>query len=394
MTERGVFHIGVDGRVLAERHTGVAVYTRLLLRFLLRCREDFRLTLFTHRSIEPSTLAELGGAARISSVVLTCSSAMVARPVWDHILLPIRASRMDLNLFFSPLTVVPRFLKVPRIVTLHDLGFLRYPEIQPAKYRWYWEAALRRAGRKAAALIAVSESTRRDAVDLLGAVPERITVIPEAVDPFFQQEPPVGEEEQILQSLGLKPGYLLTVGTLEPRKNYRTILDVLDRLRVTRPDLRLVIAGMPGWLCDKIVRRIRRRSDCIRWIQDADDIVLRTLYRNAAVFLFPSLYEGFGLPVLEAMACGVPVVTSNAGSLPEVAGDAVVCLPPQDAEAISEWVFRLLENENLRLEYRARGYSRVRLFSWEQTALRTWELFERYLKSPPLSPAERRDEGT
>jgi len=383
VTQRGIFHIGVDARVLAERHTGVAVYTRLLLRFLLRCREDFRLTLFTHRPIEPPVLAELGATERISNVVLPCSSAMLARPAWDHILLPIRASRMGLDLFFSPLTVVPRFLKIPRIVILHDLGFLRYPEIQPAKYRWYWEAALRRAVRKSDAVIAVSESTRRDAVELLGANSERITVIPEAVDPFFRQEPSIEEERRILQRLGLEPGYLLTVGTLEPRKNYRTILDVLDRLRTTRPDLRLVIAGMSGWLCDDVVQGICSRSDCILWIEDADNLVLRTLYRNAAVFLFPSLYEGFGLPVLEAMACGVPVVTSNAGSLPEVAGDAAVCLAPEDTGAISEAISHFLADESLRLEYRNRGYDRVLLFSWEETARRTWQAFENCLTSPP-----------
>ena len=305
---------------------------------------------------------------------------MLARPLWDHVLTPAAAAGRELDLFFSPLSVVPRFLHMPRVVTIHDLGFLRFHAIQPMKYRLYWRAALRRAARVADRLIAVSRSTAQDAVELLGANPERIDVIHEAVDPFFLEEPTADEESRIMGSLGLEPGYILSVGTLEPRKNYNLLLEVFERLRQHRRGLRLVIVGSAGWLCENVVRKIRSEPSHILWLDNADNETLRVLYRRAAIFLFPSLYEGFGLPVLEAMACGTPVVTSDAGSLPEVAGDAAICIPARDTQGFSEAVLALLENDRLREEYRKKGFDQVRRFSWEETARKTWEVFEKALE--------------
>ncbi|MFH1738968.1 MAG: glycosyltransferase family 1 protein [bacterium] len=373
-------HIGVDARVLAERHTGVATYTRLLLRHLLTVRKDARLTLFSHRPIDSDVLAAIDVSGRTSVCCRRCPPAMLARPVWDHALLPMAVASREPHLFFSPLSVVPRFVRTPRVVTVHDLGFLRFPGIQPAKYRWYWQAALRRAVRVADSLIAVSHSTARDAIELLGADLERITVIHEAVDPFFLDEPTPEEESRILTRLNLEPGYILAVGTLEPRKNYETVFQVLERLRAHRPALRLVIVGAAGWLCEEVVRTIRSNSDHIQWLDAADNHTLRALYRNASIFLFPSLYEGFGLPVLEAMACGTPVVTSDAGSLPEIGGGAAIHVPACDPDKISEAVLNLLDNENLREDYRRRGHEQVRRFSWESAARKTWEVFDRVLQ--------------
>lgn len=304
---------------------------------------------------------------------------MPARPFWDHVLIPAAAASRDLDLFFSPLSVVPRFLHVPTVVTVHDLGFLRFQAVQPLKYRWYWRATLQRAARVADRLIAVSQSTALDMVQLLRVDPKKIDMIYEAADPFFLREPSPEEESRIMRSLGLERGYILTVGTLEPRKNYNTVLQVLDRLREQRPQLRLVIVGSAGWLCEDIVRAIRGDPERIRWLDHADNGTLRVLYRGASVFLFPSLYEGFGLPVLEAMACGTPVVTSNASSLPEVAGEAAICTPAQDTQALLRAVLGLLKDEPLREEYRRKGYEQVRRFSWERAAKTTWETFEKAL---------------
>lgn len=372
-------HVGVDARVLAERHTGVAVYTRLILRYLALTRENAWFTLFSHRPIPTSVLDSIGTTERFSVCCLRCPPAMLARPVWDHAFVPIRARSQNLDLFFSPLSVVPRFLSVPTIVTIHDLGFLRFPTIQPWKYRLYWWAVSRRAARSADRIIAVSRSTARDTIELLGADPRRIHVIREAVDPFFLEEPCEEKQSQVLESLGLQPGFVLTVGTLEPRKNYELTLGVFKCLCQKWPDLRVVIVGSKGWLCEDIVHRIHRERDRFLWLDDADNATLRVLYRAASVFLFPSLYEGFGLPLLEAMACGTPVVSSDVGSVPEVVGKAGICIPSMDPEPFVQAVSAILEDSCVYEHFQNEGYKRVRLFSWERAARETWEAFDRAL---------------
>ncbi len=372
MWER-TFHVGVDARVLAERHTGVAVYTRLLLKHMLLARPASRLTLFSHRRIDPTVVESIGTPDQVSVRPLWCPSPMLIRPLWDHVLLPF-AARRNLDLFFSPLSVVPWFLDIPKVVTVHDLGFLRFPQIQPVKYRWYWQAALGRSVRVADRIIGVSESTSQDIVELLDGDPKRVNVVHEAVNPFFFEEPESDEESRLLHALGLQSLFILTVGTVEPRKNYSTVLKAFNRIQQQRQDVQLLIVGSPGWLSEDIAYMIRRRRNVL-WLDDADDGTLRVLYRNAAVFLFPSLYEGFGLPVLEAMACGTPVVTSEAGSLPEIGGDAARYVSPNNTEGIAEAVLRFLDDSALREDYVGKGRENVRRFSWETAAEKTWRVF-------------------
>ena len=375
MTQDDASHIGVDARVLAERHTGVAVYTQLLLQHMLVARPQAKMTLFSHRRIDPAVVESVGTPEQVDVCHRWWPSPMLIRPFWDHGLLPLAAAKRQPDLFFSPLSVVPWFLNIPKVVAIHDLGFLRFTQIQPIKYRLYWQAALRRSVRVADRIIGVSESTRKDILELLEGDPKRVKLIYEAVNPFFLDEPTPDEESRILGALGLHSPFILTVGTVEPRKNYATVLKAFNRILQHRHDPRLVIVGSPGWLSEHIAYIIQRRRS-ILWLDSADNGTLRVLYKNAAVFLFPSLYEGFGLPVLEAMACGTPVVSSDAGSLPEVAGDAALYVSPEDSEGISHAVLRFMDDSALREEYVAKGRKNVQRFSWESSAKKTWQVFD------------------
>jgi len=266
------------------------------------------------------------------------------------------------------------------VVTLHDLAFLLYPATHTSESRGYY-AATGESVRRAQRVIAVSQRTASDAVRLLGVDPARIRVVHEAAGPVFTPRP-YESLPPLAARLGLpldKP-YLVFVGTLEPRKNVPLLLEAFARVR-DHVDAHLVLVGMRGWLDEPIAAAHARSgvgdaAHFVGWI-DGDDLAV--LYSHAGVLVLPSLYEGFGLPVLEAMACGAPVVCSNAGPLPEVAGDAAVLLPPTDAQAWADAISRVLAQPREADVLRAHGFARAASFSWERTAVATREVYREAL---------------
>jgi glycosyltransferase involved in cell wall biosynthesis len=268
------------------------------------------------------------------------------------------------------------------VVTVHDLAFLLYPGTHtPASRRYYATAG--QSVRGAERVIAVSQRTASDAVRLLGVDPARIRVVHEAAAPWFSPRPRDGLEA-LAERLRFDPDpnrpYGLFVGTLEPRKNIPLLLEAFAVLRRTI-DAQLLIVGARGWLDEPILAAHARSSlgDAARFVGTLDDEDLAVLYSHAGVFVLPSLYEGFGLPVLEAMACGAPVVCSNAGPLPEVAGDAAMLLKPEDPTAWAVSLREVLTTPRIAEQLRQRGFERARTFSWEQTALATREVYREAL---------------
>jgi glycosyltransferase involved in cell wall biosynthesis len=236
-------------------------------------------------------------------------------------------------------------------------------------------------------IIAVSEATRRDALRFYRLNPAKIDVIPEGVEPRFRPEADPARLEAVRRKFALPRRFILYVGTIEPRKNLPTLLDAYAALRAQHPDVGLVIAGGTGWLYQSFFDRLRALSleahvALTGYVPDDD---LPTLLSAAEVFAFPSTFEGFGLPPLEAMACGTPVLCSNASSLPEVVGDsssgsgqsAGLLLPPHDARAWVEALARVLTDPALRADLRARGLARAALFSWGEAARRTLDVYRR-----------------
>jgi glycosyltransferase involved in cell wall biosynthesis len=286
------------------------------------------------------------------------------------------------NLLHSLDHVAPAWGPWRSVVTLHDLAFLLYPGTHTAASRAYY-AATGESVRRAERVIAVSQRTASDAVRLLGVDPARIRVVHEAAAPGFAPRPRNGLAA-LAQRVGFDPDpgrpYVLFVGTLEPRKNVPLLFEAFALLR-REVDAQLLLVGARGWLDEPIMAAHARSGvgEAARFLGRLDEEDLALLYSHAGVFVLPSLYEGFGLPVLEAMACGAPVVCSNAGPLPEVAGDAAMLLKPEDPLAWAVALRDVLTRPRTADELRRRGFERTHEFDWEKTAVATREVYREAL---------------
>ncbi len=282
------------------------------------------------------------------------------------------------DIFLSTIYVAPVLRAVPIVMIAYDLIPLRFPQFygqdQPLLTR-----RIRRGIERAAAIIAISECTKRDFVELLGADPTKIHVIYPGVDRRFGPTCNIAELDTVLKRYEIRKPYLLYVGSLGPHKNVGTLLRVFRKLKhASRMPHQLVLCGRAFWGRTVVdaAQDLIAVGDCV--VVDfipAPDVPY--LYHGAEAFAFLSLYEGFGLPPLEAMACGVPVVSSSAGSLPEVVGDAGLLVPPTDEEAIEHALSKVLTDSDLRQELRRRGFVQAAKFSWSETARQTLQVFNR-----------------
>lgn len=274
------------------------------------------------------------------------------------------------------------YLDTPTVLTVHDLIFERYPEHHTQRNVWFLKVGMRLFTRSATAIIAVSQHTRRDLIELYAVAPEKVHVIYEGIDPTFRPAS-AAEVARVAAQYAPDRPYLLMVGTLEPRKNHAAALHVLARLKTEGLPHRLVVVGGRGWLFEPI----RRLVDELGLVEDvsfagyvpADD--LPPLYTGAACVLLPSLYEGFGFPALEAMACAAPVVCSNVSSLPEVTGDAALLAPPQDVEALADAVRLVVTQPALAERMRGRGLHQAARFRWDRCAAETAALYRSVMQA-------------
>ncbi len=372
--------IGIDYTAAARQGGGIGRYTRELVAALFRLESAHRYTLLaaTGGLLDDGWRAGLAAAAHIRTLPL--SDDWLAR-LWQRLRLPIPVEVITgrLDLFYSPDFVLPPTLGgVRTLLTVHDLSFLHYPDAFVPSLRRYLERVVPRAVARADRVLADSESTRTDLVTHLNVPPDQVEVLYSGVDARFCPAPEPGERERIGERYGIgEHPYVLSVGTVQPRKNYVRLVRAFAQVTVPRwPGLRLLIAGGQGWLCDEILAEAERHGDRVRVLGFVDDVDLPALYRHAALFAFPSLYEGFGLPVLEAMACGTPVVCSNTSSLPEVAGEAALLVDPLDIAGLAEGMLWVLADEGQCQEMVARGLARAAQFTWERAARQLHAAFE------------------
>ncbi len=283
------------------------------------------------------------------------------------------------DVLFVPAHVLPLVTPVPAVVTVHDLGHRAYPDAHTLFQRLYLEWSTRHA-RRAAHLIADSATTRDDLVRLYGVAPEHITVAHLGVDENMRPAA-AGAVAGLRRRLGLAPGerYLLHVGTLQPRKNIDRLIEAFALAAADRPDTILLLAGRRGWGGGDPMVKARGLgvADRVRPAGYVPPSDLPSLYSGAVATVVPSLYEGFGLTALEAMACGTPVASSDAASLPEVVGEAALCFDPLDVDAIALALQRLLDEAGTRHRLAAAGLSRAGAFSWERCACRVQAVLER-----------------
>lgn len=360
--------LGIDAsRAAQAQPDGTGQYSRLLLQALLaaaRDRDDLRFRLYT-----PAPLPDvIASAPNATTVILPGARA------WTHVRLGPASLRDRVDALFVPAHVLPVIHPRRCVVTVHDLGYLHYPATHRTPDRLYLDVSTRWNVREAQRVIVPSRATADDVVQRLRVDETRVRVIPSGLDPAYLQPVTPGRPTE-------RTPYVLTVCTLHPRKNLRRLLSAFSRFRERHPEWTLVVAGRAGWLLEET--GLDRDQPGVHWLGYVDQDQLRSLYQHAAVFALPSLFEGFGFPVLEAMASGVPVLTSSTSSLPEVAGDAAILADPLDEAAITAGLDRLATDQALRDRLIRAGRRQVTRFRWEDTAQRTLAVLDEVLDLPP-----------
>lgn len=369
--------VGINAQLCSPassyRNAGVSQYVRQLLTAIGDLESAPDMHLFLPRNNQDAFPA----CFRVHRPALDTDSRSM-RIAWEQAALPIITRRLKLDVLHCPMHVLPAICPTKSVVTVLDLTFMRYPETFPSAQRRYLEFFTRRGVRKADAVIAISECTRGDVIESFGVPESKVATTLLGVDECFQ---PVSEEavERIRRRYGLGDINLLYVGTLEPRKNIPTLLTAFDAARKAVPgDVNLILAGGKGWFYDQVFRQIEELGieERVRLTGYVPREDLPALYCAATAFVYPSLYEGFGLPPLEAMACGTPVITSNTSSLPEVVGDAGIMVDPHDTESLAESIVKVLNNAEIRDSMREKGLARAGKFSWKETARRTLNVYQ------------------
>lgn len=366
--------IGVDAsRMARARRTGTEAYSLHLIRSLIEAGGDHHFRLYTPIPIPVDLLR---GGAWVDNPRYEVRVIPFPR-LWTHLRLAWEVSRHPPDVLFVPAHVLPLVCPVPCVVTVHDLGYLYCPEAHRRLDRWYLDWTTRRHAHLAARVIADSQATRADLIRLYQADPERVVVVYPGRDESFEQADP-GAIAAVKARHNIRGQYLLFLGTLQPRKNLARLVDAFARLEPASHDLQLVLAGKKGWLTDDLFTRLKslgmeRRVVFTGYVTDEDKAALLS---GALALVYPSLYEGFGLPVLEAMACGTPVLTSNVSSLPEVAGDAALLVDPLDTDAISAGMSRLTTDADLRDTLVEKGHAQVARFSWADAAREILQVLE------------------
>jgi glycosyltransferase involved in cell wall biosynthesis len=370
--------IGVDAsRIARARRTGTEAYSLHLIRALVEIGSSHRFRLYSPAPLPADALnveSDTGNEVRV-----------IPFPrLWTHLRLAWEISRHAPDVMLVPAHVMPLVCPVATVVTVHDLGYLYYPQTHRLFDRWYLDATTRRHARLAAHIIADSQATCRDLVDRYQVDPKHVSIVYPGYDESLHR---IEDAESIAAAksrYGIQADYLLYLGTLQPRKNLVRLVEAFARLQPPTADTQLVLAGKRGWLYNELFARVKRlrlegRVIFPGYVSDEDKAALLS---GAVALVYPSLYEGFGLPVLEAMACGTPVLTSNVSSLPEVAGQAALLVDPLDVESIASGIRQLVMDGDLRRRLIEEGYHRIHKFSWIEAAHQVLKVLESVVCQP------------
>ncbi len=365
-------HIGIDCRLPFYELGGISQYTIHLIRKLSDIDKENQYAIFHSRKDSISYVPDSAGNF-LRKDLWTPSHHLIEK--WSFAAEIIR-NRLDV--LHSPDFIPPVFGAKRRIITVHDLNFLYYPEHLEPDSRRYYAGQIKWAANSANHIIADSEYTRQDLLNDLNVPREKVTTIYLAANPIYSQDHDIEMVEAALAKYSLPAGFILFVGTLSPRKNVRTLVEAYNALfQEQGVDLPLVIVGKKGWQSRELFERIHelgidKHIIHLEGIQDDD---LAKLYSAASVLALPSYYEGFGLPPLEAMHCGCPVIVSNRSSLPEIVGDAGLYCEPDDINSWAEALLTVISNSEQRLQMIEAGHKQADKFTWSSTAQKTLELY-------------------
>ncbi|HLC94180.1 MAG TPA: glycosyltransferase family 1 protein [Patescibacteria group bacterium] len=359
--------IAVDGNEAnVSEKVGVSVYTYNILHyFARRASADLQFVIYLKNPPQSD---------------LPTPSAYFAYHVvkgpflWSQLFLPFNLYlHPQCDVFFSPAHYAPRFCPIPTVVTIHDVSYLYYPQEFLKKDLYQLKNWTAYSVKKAKKIIAVSETTKKDIMKFYHIPDEKIKVIHNGYQSIINSKKPTAKSQQ---------PYILYVGTIQPRKNLITLINAFNSFLKEKPDYRLIIAGKKGWLYEEIFNHVRAShlEHKVIFTGYVSDEEKEVLYTNASLFVLPSLYEGFGIPLLEAMSLGCPVVSSKSSSLPEIGGNACLYFDPHDPQELAEKMLEIVTNTALAQELVKKGKERVQLFSWEKCAQETLEALKNTVK--------------
>jgi glycosyltransferase involved in cell wall biosynthesis len=364
--------LGIDAsRAVTGQQTGTEAYAYYLIRALipLTAEKGHQLRLYFNQPPPPDLFPT---APHVQQVIIPFPR------LWTHLRLAWELQQRPPDVFFTPAHVIPLTYFGRSVATIHDLGYYHFPKAHTRRQVAYLNWSTRHNGRRAQQIIADSQATKDDLVQLYHINPAKIHVVYPACDPVLQ---PVTDEQALAavrQKYGITAPYLLYIGTLQPRKNLLRLVEAYCAL--PDHDHQLVLAGRTGWRAEPFLQAIETLDPAVRqqiilpgYIEDDDKAALIS---GASVLLFPSLYEGFGFPVLEANACGTAVICSNTSSLPEVAGDAALLVNPQDTAEITIALTRLLSDQLLQQQLVNKGFQNIQRFTWQKTAEQLLNILE------------------
>ena len=369
--------IGINAHLLSDeagyRRAGIHQYIAQVLDHLPPPAPGSQYVLFSRHA---AALAGKPGFAVQASRWPT--ESRLVRIAWEQTAWPLAAAGEKLDLLHSMAFVTPLLSRIPTVITVFDLSFMHYPDSFPPLQRRYLQSQTARSCRKARRVITISESSRQDVHQIFQVPLDRIDVVYPGVDAQYRPLPDADLAE-FRRREALPQHFLLHVGTLQPRKNIPILLEALARLR--RPDLLLVLAGGKGWLYEEIFAQVIALGleNQVRFTGYVADAALPLWYNAATVLLFPSVYEGFGLPVVEALACGTPVIAARSSSIPEAGGEAALYFNPHDSEALAAQLTAVLDDQDLAASMREKGLIQARRFSWQKAGEETARVYRRAL---------------
>jgi glycosyltransferase involved in cell wall biosynthesis len=372
--------IGLDGYPLVWPKTGVAHYTFELARELARLAPEHSFDLIAPAAYPPEVLEHINQTPNLRAV--SVKTNLITRRWWA-IGLPRYVRRAGLDLFHGTNYEVPLRNRKRNVLTVHDLSIFTHPETHDRRIARRSRRRLPIMVRSAARIITPTEAIKRELIDRFKLDPNIVTVTPEAPRKAFRPMP-AGQTAEVKQRLGIADDFILCVGTIEPRKNLLTLVRAFaELLRNSEHRPQLIIAGPKGWLTAEFDRAVAEADfgDRLRVIGYVGDDDLRALYSSCKAFVYPSLYEGFGLPPLEAMACGAPVIASRIAAHVETLGAHAHLVEPTDARALAKVIATLLESQNERNRLSQSGIEHAAQFSWEKTAKLTLKIYEELLQA-------------
>jgi glycosyltransferase involved in cell wall biosynthesis len=372
--------IGIDATALPPQPVGAGNYIIQLIRSLAEIMSGHEMVIFS-QPIGPK-LIDLSEKKMVEWVVVD-ERASGSRLIWEQLYFPNLVRNSGIDLLHSLHYTRPIRLPCKSVVTFHDMTFFLYPELHTWAKRLYFPRMMKYSAGKADELITVSDSTRDDLIRILQVDPKKVTTTQLGVNPGYRPIADEQEKKRAAEKYDLPEEFILYVGLIEPRKNLPVLIDAYKQLRSKGSDYELVLVGRYGWMYEAVLKQVRNLNleHAVRFLGYVPQEDLPLVYNLASLFVYPTIYEGFGLPVLEAMACGVPVITSDVSSMPDIVGKAGLLTPVNDKQALFETMENALTDIDLRKDLINRGQQRAKEFSWSRTAWLTLQVYQKAMQT-------------